>query len=351
MKFNGTALPNLPIELILEDPLGSERFSDIMQVGDSGFIEFEYPTVANVDKEGTWTLIATQGKNKELIYAGLGELPSIPVNLEFDKLNYKSSEKAHITFSGKPSEILSMLIVDPADKQKGETIPITLKPDGRTTYDLDLKGFASGVYTAVVSKGAAKSTEIFTVGLQTGSGNISINTTKLEYSPGDSILMLGETNPNVLLTVTLYDPHGKEVKVKDTFSDKNGKISEGGFRIPSSAESGKWQLKAISGSNFDTVDIEVSAVHQEGMVINVTDGTEIAGLGKSITIKVAGAHGTVTIEIVTPAGDVIETLEFPASKQGEINQPWIVPKDTVPGTYTIRAEDATDSAETTYIVK
>ncbi|PJC51119.1 MAG: biofilm-associated protein, partial [Nitrosopumilales archaeon CG_4_9_14_0_2_um_filter_34_16] len=41
MKFNGTALPNKPIEIILEDPFGKEISSDIIQVGDSGIVEFE----------------------------------------------------------------------------------------------------------------------------------------------------------------------------------------------------------------------------------------------------------------------------------------------------------------------
>ena len=351
MKYNGTALPNQSIELILEDPLGDERFTDIIQVGDSGLIEFEYPTTANVDKEGTWTLIATQGKNKEFIFAGLGEPPTIPVNFEFDKLNYKSSESAIISLIGEPSDLLSMLIVDPSDKPKGEAIQIRLQPDGRGTHNLDLKGFSSGVYTAVVSKGAAKSTEIFTVGLQPGSGDIDINTTKLEYEAGDPILILGDTGSNVLLTVTLYDPKGKEVKILETFSDKNGKISEEGFRIPSGAEPGTWQLKATSGSNFDTVDIEVTAVQLEGMIINVTENEEIPGVGKSITIKVLGAKSTVEIEIVFEDGEIIETLEFPPSSKGEINQPWIIPGGTVPGTYTIKASDAYDSAETTYEIK
>ncbi len=55
---------------------------------------------------------------------------------------------------------------------------ITLQPDGRGTHTLNLEGYTSGVYTAVISKGNDKSAEIFTVGLQTGSGEIEINTTK-----------------------------------------------------------------------------------------------------------------------------------------------------------------------------
>ncbi|MCV0399815.1 MAG: biofilm-associated protein [Nitrosarchaeum sp.] len=348
MKFNGTALPNIPLELILEDPLGKERFSDIIQVDESGLIEFEYPTIANVDKEGTWTLIATQGKNKEFIYAGLGELPSIPVNFEFDKLNYKSSEKALITFSGKPSEALSMLIIDPSEKPKGDPISITLKPDGRGTYELDLKGYSSGGYTAVVSKGASKSTEVFTVGLQTGSGTIKINTTKLQYNPGDSILILGNTNPNVILTITLYSPDGKEVKVKETFSDKTGKISEDGFRFPSDAQPGKWQIKAVSGSNFSTVDLEVSAVQVEGMIISATHISDSTTKQKRVEIVVQGAKGSVEIDIVKSNGENIAKLSPPpATGAGKVIVPWNVPDGIEPGTYTFKAKDGYNSAETT----
>ena len=90
IKFNGTATPNQLIELALEDNLGKEITSDIIEMLDeSGFVEFEYQTIENDDLEGTWTLIATQNKVKEFIYVGYGEIPSIPVNIEFDKTNYK----------------------------------------------------------------------------------------------------------------------------------------------------------------------------------------------------------------------------------------------------------------------
>ena len=37
--------------------------------------------------------------------------------------------------------------------------------------------------------------------------------------------------------------------------------------------------------------------------------------------------------------------------EGEINQPWIIPKDTEPGTYTITAKDAFNSAEAVFEIK
>ncbi len=346
ITFNGTALPNKAIELTLEDPLGKEVFSDIFEIDESGLVEFEYPTLQST-AEGTYTLIATQEKNKEFIFVGLGQLPTIPVNIEFDKLSYKSTETAIITVTGKASEIVSLLIIDPADKPKGDTISIQLQPDGRGSHTLDLNGYTPGVYTAVVSKGSAKSTEVFAVGLQVGSGEIDINTTKTEYHPGDPILILGETSPNVILTISMWDPDEKQIKERESFSDKNGKISEESFRIPSDAKTGTWKIHAKSGSNFDVVELDVIAVLQEGIVISVVDNPDNY-LGKSKNIQIFGASQTVAIEIVSSEGVVIEELSIPASKAGEINFPWFIPAETEPGIYTIKVSDAFNTVETTF---
>ena len=350
VKFNGTALPNKSIEIVLENPLGKEIVSDIIQIDDSGAIEFEFAT-AQSTPEGTYTLIATQDNDKEFSYVGIGQLPTIPVNLEFDKLSYKVGETAIITLSGKASEIISLLIIDPSDKPVEDATSITLQPDGRGTHSVDLKGYSTGVYTAVISKGSAQSTEVFTVGLQTGSGEIKINTTKTEYNSGDSILILGDTSPNVLLTLTMVNPNGDEIKTKETFSDKNGKISESSFRIPSDAISGTWKINAKSGSNFANAEIKVLAIIQEGIIVQVDEGQDIAGYGKTINIHVFGAKHTVAIEIIAEDGEIIEELTFPASNEGEINQPWIVPSDTEPGTYTIRVIDAFNDAEATFEIQ
>ena len=96
MTFSGTAIPDQPIDIVLEDPLGKEIFSDIIQVDKNGDVEFEFDTEQTAIK-GTYTVVATQGKEKEFIFVGIGQLPTIPVNLEFDKLNYKTSETAIIS--------------------------------------------------------------------------------------------------------------------------------------------------------------------------------------------------------------------------------------------------------------
>ncbi len=351
MKFEGTALPNISIELVLKNPLGKEIASDILKVDDSGNVKYEYPTTQNTRK-GTYVLIATQENYKEFIYTGIGQLPIIPVNFELDKTNYKTSDSVVMTLSGKASEIISLLVIDPSDKPKGQVVSITLQPDGKGTHTLNLAGYASGVYTAVISKGNTKSTEIFTVGLQTGSGKIEINTTKVGYNPGDPILILGDTSPNVLLTLTFLDPDGNEVKVKETFSNKNGKISESVFRIPSDATQGVWILNAKSGSNFDNVEIQVQTSTIEGMTVSVELGEKIASTGaKTLQIKVFGAEQNVRIKIVSESGKVIGELDGVITSTGIVNQIWPIPKETEPGTYTIKVSNASDLAETTYKIQ
>ena len=61
-----------------------------------------------------------------------------------------------------------------------------------------------------------------------------------------------------------------------------------------------------------------------------------------------GAQQTVEIEIIAEDGEIIDTLSFQASSQGEIIQPWIIDDQMEPGIYTLKVKDAFDSAETTF---
>ncbi|MEK0330412.1 MAG: biofilm-associated protein [Nitrosopumilus sp.] len=353
MKFNGTALPNNPIELVLEDPLGKEIFSDIIQIDDSGFVEFEFPTTQSI-LEGTYTLIATQGKEKEFIFAGIGQLPSIPVNLEFDKLNYKAGDTAIISLIGKGSDIVSLLIIDPSDRQKGDTISITLQPDGRGSYSLNLDGYASGVYNAIVSKGNTKNTEMFAVGLQTGSGEIQITAVKDEYKPSESILILGNTkHGDVLVTLTLINEKGEKVKSKEIFAikgDKGGQISDDSFRIPSNAVPGQWKIKAVSGSNFYDFMFEVIPdVVVTGMIVSFEGITNQPVIGDLFNFKVIGTQGSILLEIYNDSSELVAEIGPLVGSAGYIITPWAIPDDFEPGTYTLIANDAHNSSTTTFV--
>ena len=349
IKFTGTALPNIPLELVLEDSRGNEMTSDILEIDGSGKVEFEYQTTENDDKEGTWTLIATQKNTKEFIYVGYDEIPTIPVNLEFDKSTYQNTDTAVISLVGKPSDKITLIIITPSGSTQGADEIIQLREDGRGEYNLDLSGYTSGIYTAVAKISGSQSSEIFSVGLQVGSGPIDAKTTQTEYQQGERILLLGSTKPNTLMTATLVDPNGMKVKTVEMPSNNIGTFTEERLRIPSNGEPGLWTINVASGTNLDTVELNVFSTILEGMTVKTAEEIK---QGELLKISIIASHKTsVIIEITDMDGGVISDLGCTTTKEFVCETFWSVPKNTIPGTYTIKVNDAISSNETTFEIK
>ena len=114
------------------------------------------------------------------------------------------------------------------------------------------------MYKAVVSNPLYQDTAKFSVGLSSGSGVINFNSTKPNYSPGDSMLIIGNTGANALLNISLIDPNGETVNRLEIFTDKEGGFTTELLGIPSNAISGIWQIKAQSGLDHKEVTITVS---------------------------------------------------------------------------------------------
>ena len=351
IKFNGTALPNVPLELILEDALGNELVAKIIKVDESGFINFEYQTIENDDNEGTWVLVASQEENTEFIYVGYDVFPTIPVNLKFDKENYQSIETAVISIIGKPSDIVKILIIGPSGNIQEKEQEIRLQEDGRGEFNLSLSGYSSGIYTAVIKKANAQSTETFSVGLQLGSGKIDINTTKIEYTLGEKILLIGETNPNVLLNVNLIDPNDNIVRKLQIPSDSVGVFSEDRLRIPTDGMAGTWKIKVFSGSNQQTAEFEVFSNLVDDMKITIEKNIKIPGFGQTFKIDIQASHKTsIIIEILDQKLELMDTLSCNTTTEFKCEVLWTIPKDALPGTYTVKAYDRISSDQKTFEV-
>jgi hypothetical protein len=344
MKFSGTALPNKIIEISIKEPAGDEIFSEDILVNESGFVEFEYQTEQTSIK-GTYTIVVTQEKNKELIFVGLEQQPVIPLLLELDKVNYKTGDNVKIVFSGKALDVIKLRIIDPQNARVGEIISITLQSNNRGIYEIDLKDYGSGVYSAVVSKGSEQDTKIFTVGLQAGSGTIKINATKSTYLAGDSIVLLGDATKNSIMIISLMDPDGNIIRDKNTFSNSNGRISDNSFKIPSDAKQGTWKVMVRSGSVSNSTEFQVLSIIKEGMILSIAEGLEIDREINTITIKISGAQQNVQVKILTNDGEIIDSFSSLASSQGNISLPWLLPNNLEPGTYTIDVIDAFNTVQ------
>ena len=348
--FNGTAKPNEELEIVVEDPQGTEFYSKFLDIDSSGIVNIELPTDQS-SIEGTYVLFASQGDDIDIVIVGLGEVPEEKIVVKPDKLNYSTSEKALLEIKGPASATVSLMIVDPSDKNKF-TDTIILGQDGQSHYVLDLKGYGSGVYTAVLTRGNSQISDVFSVGLQTGSGEIHARTTKETYQPGESILILGDSSKNMLLTIELIDPDGNVVKTKDTFTNKDGIFSVSSFRVPVEAKVGAWTIHVKSGPNFDDAKITVQGSVEEGMVIYV-DSVMPSNGGKIVTLKGYGAAVSqlVVITISSETDEEITKLTIVSTKVGDFATIWIADNTIPPGTYTIKAVDSLSEAETTVLLK
>ena len=228
-----------------------------------------------------------------------------------------------------------------------------MQEDGRKVYNLDLTGFGSGIYTAVIQKGNSQNNEKFSVGLQIGSGEINAKTTQTEYQQGERILLLGKTNPNVLMTATLIDPSGNKVKSIEVPSNSDGTFTEERLRIPSEGVKGLWKINVSSGSNLDTIEFNVLAAFTEGIIVKVTDDLEIPGTGKYIKIAITSTHKTgITVEIINQKGQIIDnTLTCTTTSDFRCEILWLVTKDMLPGTYTVKVDDTVNTEQTTFEIK
>ena len=201
----------------------------------------------------------------------------------------------------------------------------------------------------MIQKGNAQNSETFSVGLVMGSGTIDAKITQTEYETGERILLLGKTNPNSLLTASLIDPNGKEIKIVDIASNNVGMFTEERLRIPSIAQTGLWKINVSSGSNLDVVEFNVFSKMTEGMTVTVTE--EIA-VGEIIKIEVIASHKTsIKMEILNPSGNSAEsTLSCNTTKEFFCETFWSVPIDSLPGTYVVKVSDSISSDETTFEV-
>ncbi len=345
--INGTAIADKEIDLVLRNPVGQEIYSEDRIVGPNGTLIFSYPLDRAI-REGTYVLFATQDEELATVLFGVGQSPSPPLIATMDSLNYKTTQKPKINIIGPPSATINLIVIDPGDKQKF-TDSFPLGVDGYHTYSFNLTGYTSGIYTAVISRGNVQAENTFSVGLQTSTGKINLRTLQETYHPGDSVLLIGDSNSNVIITLSLSNPNGTKIKTQEVFTDKKGVFSSSVFRIPTNAQSGVWKIEAGSGINHVSKDLKVTQSTGAGITVSLDKSSyktdeivQINGDGVSVS------H-TIIIKILQDKTE-IEELSIVSTGVGTYGTIWRIPTDLSPGTYTIKVIDDKKSAETTFAV-
>ncbi len=253
--LTGTALPNEDLSLLIKNPNDDTIRFDVLKIDESGEIKYEFPN--SEYEEGTYVLKATQNNVTQVSLFTLGTTSYDRVVVYLEKMNFKANSSSKLTILGPPSTALTLNIFDPSDNRKF-TESIKTNSIGTKTFEFDLTGYSSGVYKAVVSNPTYQDTAKFSVGLSAGSGAINFSSTQTDYSPGESILIIGNTGANSLLNIFLIDPSGEIIYKGEIFTDKEGGFTTEMLGIPSNAESGIWQIQAQSGLDHKEMEITVS---------------------------------------------------------------------------------------------
>ena len=349
ITFEGTGIPNKNMSIILEDSIGTEIVSRSVSTDDSGNIKFNIE-IPRGSMDGTYVLLAFQDNEEGVTIFGVGQEPQPILVLRPSQLNYSTGETVRVTIQGPSNAQVSIIIIDSADREKISNT-INLGPDGKEVYEIESSELPNGAYTMDARRGESSGSTVFTVGLTTGSGAISVQTTKDDYKPGDQILILGNTGANnVLLDVTITDPDGKIIKRIETFSDKFSVFKVDNFRIPSDAVDGIWNINVKSGGNFSNTSFVVTTENQ-GLTVSLNK--KEYNIGEMVNILGTGARmsATVTIGIYDSENILIDELNITAKSNGEFSTIWLVPVDLEEGEYELRFDDGAGNTNFTFTVK
>ena len=166
-------------------------------------------------------------------------------------------------------------------------------------------------YRAAVSTTNIQDSVKFSIGLEPGSGAISLTATKDNYSLGESILVLGQTGNNARLTLTLFDPSGNISSQTEIFSDSTGGFSTDDIGIPANGVLGNWEITAHSRLDSKSIDISVSVTTSKGITIQIEE--TVFSIGDTMMIKGIAISDVsrLEIEIINQSDQVVVELGTP----------------------------------------
>ena len=255
ITFIGEAEPNSNLEIIIKNQDRIIIHTDDIMVDATGNVNYKFPTDTGFE-HGTYIIIINQGDSSYASLFGVGTPSSQQLIITMNKLNFKTTTNAIINIVGPPLTKISILVTDQSGNEE-LTSSVTTDLTGHGHGVLNLNSFSAGVYTAIALKGNLQDTTKFSVGLTTGSGQITFSSTKDVYAPGDRVLILGKTGGNAILAISLIDPQNNTIRTQEIFSDSNGQFSNT-FRIPIDAETGIWKIEITS--RLDHADTEFNVI-------------------------------------------------------------------------------------------
>jgi len=341
VTITGTAEPNKDTTIWIKDQDKKIIQYDVFTSNVDGSLNYEF-VIDDTFSSGTYTVIIKQENGSDAALFGIGKYPTSVIVTLMEKTNFELNSKALLSIVGPTSSNLSITILDSNDNIK-ITDSITSSSIGKNKYAIDLDGLDSGVYRAVDSSTNIQDSVRFSIGLDAGSGAISLVSTKANYSPGESILVIGNTGSNARLMITLLDPSGNISAKTETFSDNSGSFSTGDIGIPPDGALGTWKVTAHNRLDNNSVEINVSIPTGKSLTLQIEE-TQFS-IGDTVIIKGVGQSDSIWLEvkITNESDEEVVSLATPLTS-GTFNLPWTVPTGFDTGTYTIIVSDNENSS-------
>ena len=341
VSVTGMGEPNKSSTIWIKDGSGKIILYDIFTSQANGGLNYGFNLDDSFDG-GTYSIIVKQENGLDASLFGIGQYPSTYIITLMEKTNFSLNSKAILNMIGPASSKMSIKILDSNDNIE-ITDSITTGSTGKAKYAIDLDGFTSGIYRAVVSSTNIQDSVKFSVGLEQASGEISLVSLQENYSPGDSVFVIGSTGVNARIIITLYDPSGSISSKTETFSDSSGSFSTSNIGIPTNGELGDWKITAHSRLDTISINISVSVPTDKSLTLEI-DSAEFSP-GNTIIIKgVAQSDSSrLEIKITNQDNERIATLETPITSDGTFSLPWLIPNGTPIGMYTITVNDTENS--------
>ena len=254
ITFVGEAEPNGNLEIVIKNQNRTIIHTDDIVVDATGNIDYKFNTDVGF-LQGTYIIMVNQGDASYASLFGIGTPPVQQLIITMNKLNFQTIDTAVVNVVGPALTNIAILVTDQSGNEKISTSVVTsITGHGRGALNLD--SLSSGVYTAIALKGSMQDTTKFSVGLVTGSGPITLSSTKDVYAPGDRVLIIGKTGANSILHIDLIDPQDNAIRTQEVFTDSNGQFSST-FRIPIDAETGIWKIEVTSRLDHAATEFNV----------------------------------------------------------------------------------------------
>ena len=339
VSVSGTSEPNKNTTIWVKDDNKKTLLYTIITTDGNGDFNWEFDAGVKFPT-GTYTVIAKQESGSDATLFGINQYPSLGVVVLVDQKNFMINSKAALNIVGPESSRLSITILDSSDTVK-ITDHVTTSSLGRGKYVMDLNTLPTGIYRAVASIQNIQDSVKFSIGIETGAGVITLSTIHDRYSPGESILILGNAAADVRLTIALHDPFENLITKTEIFTDGTGGFSTYDIGIPSDGIPGDWILTAYSPGSVTQTKKTISIVDElvDGLTLEL-EATEF-NIGDDIIIKGTGRVDIpqLTIQIINQGDQVIIELRTPIVEEELFETTWKIPTEFNVGVYTIEISD------------